>query len=913
MNSSMGLINILQVSVSTGVVIAALLAVRSRLHKRYPARLLCLIWALLALRLLLPVQLTWPAGAVQVELPIESSVSDAVTTLAQSPDEQPLEPSAGLTVQKPSVQVPVGRILFYLWAAAAVLAAAWQMAAYGRFCRSVRRSGQAVADQALLAVLAEESQRLGITRPISLVQTAAVKGPLLMGFVRPQLLLPAKGISPAEAVFILRHELTHYKRCDLWLKLLLCAARCVHWFNPAVYLLVRAASEDMELACDSAVAKGLDKEARYQYGQCILHTAAGGKKAQSGLTTCFNSSKEGMKMRLREVMSHQPKKRGLVLLAAVLASMLILGGCFALGQKETALAHQETALSYHNEQYGFTLEIPEEIAQGIFRIESVSARLSGPAERLDAIGFDYSVLAAQENAGQQPEGFDAGGLLFAIELYPTEVGDRLQAENRTYLTTDDQYAYYFWRAQPDGVEGSYDDLLTQFAASIDEAQQSFAPGEGTQPLTEAANRWGEAMRRRDSTALASLTAGDTEEARQQKLAQVLGVETVQDFGMSSPWIDGFAIQSVDALQRTATIVYDWYAAGAVNWRTAVRLHFTAEGAPLVESADVLAAESEMGAVHSLDRFELLYGNDLGLPDKLPIWVNDSVLALEPQSAAESSLHLEGGQWLEKSPYSAGGQEAGVTLTYQFAGGETITLLLLEQFGQGYLVQDWQRADGGNSRTARDLAEQWARGLAHKSGQYRYPLLTEAEQVKFVQAREEQNSDDAGHWGWKIGGSSPSVHRYLVEAGGTDDTLHLVYAAWDSTPHEYRFEETLTFSRDAHGRLAITAATLGYDYAPEIPAVDTLETFRALYDNALGLPDYSDEQLAYLQSEAEHITPESWYNLSGGTLGEAAEENGVRYVPYTFADGQTVTLATQMVRPNADLPPLWIPVGWQIGE
>lgn len=282
---------------------------------------------------------------------------------------------------------------------------------------------------------------------------------------------------------------------------------------------------------------------------------------------------------------------------------------------------------------------------------------------------------------------------------------------------------------------------------------------------EAASQWGEALRKRDGAALAALTAGDTEEARQKKLAQILGVEDAVPWPRSvQPWITGFAVQAVDAKERTATMVYDWYAAGAVNWRTAMRLHFTAEGAPLVESAEVLAAESEMGEVTSLARFELLYGNDLGLPDVLPIWANDPVLALEPQSAAASSLHLAGGQWVKETPYSAGGQEAGVTLTYRFADGETLTLDLLEQFGQGYLVQDWQRADGTNSRTPRDLAEQWARGLAHKSGQYRYPLLSEAEQAKFVQARVEQNSDDTGHWGWKIGGSSPTVRRYLVEAG-----------------------------------------------------------------------------------------------------------------------------------------------------
>ncbi len=331
-----------------------------------------------------------------------------------------------------------------------------------------------------------------------------------MGFVRPQLLLPAQEIGPAEAAFIFRHELTHYKRCDLWLKLLLCAARCVHWFNPVVYLLVRAAGEDMELACDSQAAQGLDQEGRYRYGQCILHMAAGGNTAGSSLTTCFNGGKEGMKMRLREVMSQQPKKRGLVLLAAVLASVLILGGCFALGQKEA------DSQAYHNEQYGFTLEIPEEIAQGLFRIESVSARLSGPAKRLDAVGFDYSVLTAEENAGKTPEGFDAGGLLFAVELYPAAVGDQLAAEDRTFLAQDERYAYYFWQAQPDGVEGSFDDLLNRFAEAIGCCAAKLRAGSGHSAAHGGGQPVGRGAAQTRRRGIGGADAGDTEEARQKK-------------------------------------------------------------------------------------------------------------------------------------------------------------------------------------------------------------------------------------------------------------------------------------------------------------------------------------------------------------------------------------------------------------
>ena len=74
-------------------------------------------------------------------------------------------------------------------------------------------------------------------------------------------------------MFIFRHELTHYKHGDLWLKLLLLAARCLHWFNPLVHLIARFAQEDIEAACDDAVVRGHDGAYRRAYGETILRSA----------------------------------------------------------------------------------------------------------------------------------------------------------------------------------------------------------------------------------------------------------------------------------------------------------------------------------------------------------------------------------------------------------------------------------------------------------------------------------------------------------------------------------------------------------------------------------------------------------------------------------------------------------------
>ena len=101
------------------------------------------------------------------------------------------------------------------------------------------------------------------------------------------LYLPDEALSEQEALFVFRHELTHLKRGDLWLKLLLTAARAVHWFNPLVYLMARFAQEDIELACDDAVVRGMDGAQRRAYGETILRSAVA--RARYSTSAVFSS------------------------------------------------------------------------------------------------------------------------------------------------------------------------------------------------------------------------------------------------------------------------------------------------------------------------------------------------------------------------------------------------------------------------------------------------------------------------------------------------------------------------------------------------------------------------------------------------------------------------------------------------
>ena len=160
-----------------------------------------------------------------------------------------------------------------------------------------------------------------------------LKSPCLVGIVRPAILLPRE--LPAEALsWALAHELTHLKHRDTWYMLLMTLARCVHWFNPLVWLMVRTARRDMELCCDYDLLNGQGEEARRAYGRAILDQMTGRDRGFSGLTTGFSGSKKEVFARFRAMMDTAPKRKGRALLALA-AAAIVLSGSLVACQAET--------------------------------------------------------------------------------------------------------------------------------------------------------------------------------------------------------------------------------------------------------------------------------------------------------------------------------------------------------------------------------------------------------------------------------------------------------------------------------------------------------------------------------------------------------------------------------------------------
>ena len=136
----------------------------------------------------------------------------------------------------------------------------------------------------------------------------AISTPAVTGLLCPRLLLPHERYDVQELRYILRHELCHLKRRDMLLKLVLLAANAMHWFNPVVYLMLRQADEDIELACDSAATDGLELPERAAYSRTLLAAVQSSVRALPA-TTCFGGTVERLKRRITNVLGAQKKRR----------------------------------------------------------------------------------------------------------------------------------------------------------------------------------------------------------------------------------------------------------------------------------------------------------------------------------------------------------------------------------------------------------------------------------------------------------------------------------------------------------------------------------------------------------------------------------------------------------------------------
>ena len=338
-----GFLAVLGVSATVGLVALALALLSRPLNRHAAARWKYWVWLVLAVRLLLPFDLALPASLARVELP--AAVQQPLAPgAAPASGGAPASAPGGAAENLPAGQVPqapapapapavstreVLAALALVWLAGAALCGVWHLGSSLRFYRRAVRWARPPSAPATRQLWELCRQDLGVRRARLLVNPA-VPCPMAAGLFQPTVLLPTEEMDPGDLSCVLRHELTHLKRGDLWYRLVLLAAACLHWFNPLVWLLLRQAWADLELRCDDEVLRAAPPEQRRAYSEAILACIRQGQGRAPVLTTYFRGGKGSLARRFANILTPGKKRGGALVLAATLATTALLGalvGC----------------------------------------------------------------------------------------------------------------------------------------------------------------------------------------------------------------------------------------------------------------------------------------------------------------------------------------------------------------------------------------------------------------------------------------------------------------------------------------------------------------------------------------------------------------------------------------------------------
>ena len=243
---------LLSMTVSASAIIAAIIVIRSLFIHRLPKRLFVILWAIAALRMLVPFSFS-------VNIPHENTQPENTVVREFTPSESS-EPDS-----ETSCALDRELILEIVWAGGVVLSTGIIAALH---LRSRRELSMALPfDDARISSRISAAK---LHRKITVKVSDRVVSPLTYGVINPVIILPKSLPADSEEMrFALAHELVHIRRFDVLLKVVLTAAACVHWFNPLAWAMLSLAGRDIELSCDEAVLEQLGCK-REDYAMALI-------------------------------------------------------------------------------------------------------------------------------------------------------------------------------------------------------------------------------------------------------------------------------------------------------------------------------------------------------------------------------------------------------------------------------------------------------------------------------------------------------------------------------------------------------------------------------------------------------------------------------------------------------------------
>ena len=312
------LLHLFNVSVSASFLALAVVLFRL-IFKKAPKWLTGSLWALVAIRLILPFSVESALSLIPSRevIPTEIMSVDPTKTpntafgFIQNPTYSGFVYSTVTVDNVNSFQFDL-TVASYIWAVGVVLLLAYALVSYLRLRHTVKVS-MSYKDNVWLC--------------------DSVKSPFILGVIRPRIYLPSD-MDEDTARLVLRHERAHLKRRDHLWKPLGFVLLAVYWFNPVLWLSYVLLCRDIELACDEKVIRDMESGDKKAYSEALLSCSMP-QKMISACPVAFGEV--GVKKRIKSILDYK-KPAFWVMVVAVIVSV-VLALCFMTDPKSTESEH----------------------------------------------------------------------------------------------------------------------------------------------------------------------------------------------------------------------------------------------------------------------------------------------------------------------------------------------------------------------------------------------------------------------------------------------------------------------------------------------------------------------------------------------------------------------------------------------
>jgi len=285
------MITLLTCSVIMSALALTYMAVTPLLAKRYSVKGRYYAWLVIVVGLIIPFRPHFDNAFVKVDVP-----SGTAAPIIQVGNGTPVTiPAENATLPSTSLSFSWWQIAAVAWLAGVIIYLSYHVLKHYRFTKMARRWSEKIVEEKTLTLLQNLKTEIDISKQINLYLCSSVGTPMMIGFANPRILLPKADIAQDELCFILKHELFHYKRKDLWYKCLVLIETAIHWFNPVVYLMAKAINVQCELSCDAEIVRRADADTRQHYSETIIGIVRYQSKLKTALSTNFYGGKKGMK------------------------------------------------------------------------------------------------------------------------------------------------------------------------------------------------------------------------------------------------------------------------------------------------------------------------------------------------------------------------------------------------------------------------------------------------------------------------------------------------------------------------------------------------------------------------------------------------------------------------------------------